>query len=437
MGHQGPLAVESVQTAPGGSHRQERPLEPLVLQGELGLAGESQALQQAGDGGGLDQQGEEDHGEGHGEELPPTAHAEGQAEGQGQADRASQAAPDHHMEVGEGQVAAQEPGDPAHGVDGHRPGHQDRDHGDEGWLQVGLEARQVHVHADEQEDEGVGQEGHVLPEVEEDDAGGGGHARGAQVAVDDACGHHGQHAAHVELLGQEVAAVGQDGGQGDLDEVVVDAGDDLGDEVAQAEADDQPARGDHEEVGHPFPDGEGAPEHQPQDDGEDHDGRAVVEEALPLHEQGEAAGRAQGPEGGHHGHRIRGGDEGAEEQGLGPGQPPGEDQDAGHDARAQDHAGHGLPQDGPQVRAQLPEAEVEGGFKDQGRQEEGQHHLRRHLQAQLGLQGRGQAGQDQGHGVGQADAPGHHRHDRDQDQGLDDLNFGNEKVFHGQGKVIG
>src|SRR3989337_45742 len=87
------------------------------------------------------------------------------------------------------------------------------------------------------------------------------------------------------LLGDQIRAEGQDGRQGSLDQVIVDAVDQLRDHVPQSQANYHAASGDADEVDQAGDKVEiGLVQGEAGNQAKDHDRRPVVEQAFPLQE---------------------------------------------------------------------------------------------------------------------------------------------------------
>ena len=98
-----------------------------------------------------------------------------------------------------------------------------------------------------------------------------------------------------------------------------------------------------------------------------HDHRAVVEQALAGDDDGQAAGRADLPEDGQHGDRLGGGDDGAEEEGVDPGQTGREVERCADESGGGDDAGQGEQGDGRALGPQVGQVEVVGAVAEQYR----------------------------------------------------------------------
>jgi hypothetical protein len=153
-------------------------------------------------------------------------------------------------------------------------------------------------------------------------------------------------------------------------------------------------------------------------------GRAVVQKALGFEEQPQPPVNAHFFEGGDHRHRVGGGDQDAEEHRGSP-LPADEIVHSGcREACGNNHAHGGKDQDQRQIFAKLPPGDVEGGFKNQRREEGVEDQLS--SQPQIGGKRRKRQpdpGRDQAHGIRQPDPPGQHGdHGGDEQQDFDPFN---------------
>ena len=183
--------------------------------------------------------------------------------------------------------------------------------------------------------------------------------------------------------------------------------------------------------------------HRGQDQREQDDGGAIVQQALALEQDRQPFGRADAAEQADHGDRIGRGDDGAEHEGLRPGesgfesQRPGhQNEDEGGEPDGRDHAGDGERQDGPHVAPKLVEVEVESRFE----QESGQDDREQHLPGQFGrLEGvqraQQQAGEHERHRVREPKAARGDRHGRRDHEQHDESGFGvgHAGTFHAPG----
>ena len=218
------------------------------------------------------------------------------------------------MLIREIELTAQQLADKTEPVNSHGSADEhDHDHHKNQQINGVSQTGEDHLHADEDEDEAVDQEGDVFPEIGQHHTGGGGHVAAAAVADEHARKHHRQHAAEMKLLGQQISAIRHDGAEGDLDEMIVHPGEDEIGYDASNDADGDAAGRHYNELGqsmHPVQmELSTANQHRSHHDVEDDDGRGVIEHALTFNQRREPFGRAQRLEQGHHCHRIGGGDE--------------------------------------------------------------------------------------------------------------------------------
>jgi hypothetical protein len=82
---------------------------------------------------------------------------------------------------------------------------------------------------------------------------------------------------------------------------------------------------------------------------------------------GQAAGRADLPEDGQHGDRLGGGDDGAKEEGVDPGQTGREVERCADESGGGDDAGQGEQGDGRALGQQVGQVEVVGAVEEQYR----------------------------------------------------------------------
>ena len=232
------------------------------------------------------------------------------------------------------------------------------------------------------------------------------------------------------MFRQDETAVGEDGRQRYLDQIVVDMLDQPGDDVAEDAADDEAANRHFQEIDYALQRIERALQRQSQHDVENDHGGAVVEEALAFDKGHQPFGRAHGAEGGDDCHGVGGGDQRSENEGSRQGQDAGDHQNGGDNAGAQQYTGHGHGHDRFQVGFQIFELQVERGFEDKGRDKETQHQSRRKLQVHAAANGQDQPGANQCHRVGQSYAAHGQSHQQYDCQHLDNFKFQLEEGFH-------
>ena len=109
---------------------------------------------------------------------------------------------------------------------------------------------------------------------------------------------------------------------------------------------------------------------------EEHDRRGVVEQALSFDEHRQPLGRADLTEERHDGHRIRRGDQRAENERGTQGERCQESDQTAHDRCRQQQPGSGESEYRRQVAGQQPAVEGECGFENERRQEHEEDQLR-------------------------------------------------------------
>ena len=277
--------------------------------------------------------------------------------------------------------------------------------------------------ADEQEHGGGQEIGDELPDrvdlvAAADRAG----SRRPHVPEDDRCRHGGDDPGQVEPVREQVAAVRQDDREGQLDQVVVHPRGHPGGHEPGHRA-DQHAEGDRPGEGHDGVERGRRGVDDADGDREQHQARAVVEEALAVDQRGQAMGHGQTLERGHHSGRVRRRHHRTDDECEIRAEPGREGQHERDHGRRDDHARdrqQGQPAEPP---AQLDEMQPVCGLEHEPRQEHDQDQLGRDLDRRIAGDARADAddetGDDQRDRVGQAERPGDDRHEDRQGQEAD------------------
>ena len=253
----------------------------------------------------------------------------------------------------------------------------------------------------------------------------------AVVPEDDRRRDTSHHTRHAEPLAEQERAVGDDGGERDLDEVVVQVPMEVGGRVPDPETDGEAAgRHPDELAGGSRRRHVAALHHGAQDDGEHHSRGAVVEQALGVDHRRQPVGHAEAPEQRDDRDRVRGGDERGEQQGHGPGRAAQPVHPGAGDGEGDETPGHGERDDAPPVREQVPGLEVEPGLEQQDRQEDVEDEVRRERErVDAGDQAEDETDDHQADGVRDADTAGDDRHRGGDDEEED------ERLLDGRGRA--
>ena len=182
-----------------------------------------------------------------------------------------------------------------------------------------------------------------------------------------------------DLLGQDVDAVGDQDREGYLDRGIPQAAPEGQDNEGQDEADDYSAPAYQQKVQAGLPHRKRTAGCHGESHPEDHQPRAVVNQALAADDRSHALGHAEAPEDRLRRHGIGGREDGPEDEGHRPGQADDEVGNGGHPERRNEHEAHGQQHYRPEVGAQVEGRGREGRRVQERRQEEHEDHLRRHL----------------------------------------------------------
>ena len=189
----------------------------------------------------------------------------------------------------------------------------------------------------------------------------------------------------VELVGQQVGAVGKHDGYAQLDQVVVDVGNQArGDQAAGTadhHADDERQDDRHRSVEHAGR----ANAHRGHGDAEDDDGSAVVEQALGLDGGGQQRGSMHAPHGCQHRRRVGRGEHCADDEAELDRQAGGHVEDQAEHYRADQHPGDGQQQDQSDDPAQLAQVEPVAALEHERGQEDGKDQVRWHIDFDAGM----------------------------------------------------
>ena len=193
--------------------------------------------------------------------------------------------------------------------------------------------------------------------------------------MQDAGGHHRQHAAAVELLGQCVGAERQQQEDGHLDQGIRQLAQEPGTNHAESQTDPHPDDDGEDEQPEAVPDRHTAAEGGDQRDPIGGQRGRVVEQALAAQDGQDASRQLQRAGDGRRGHRIRRRDHRAQDQRQRPAELV-----AGHQVghRADDHRGEQHQADRQQrnrtdIGPQVEVGAVQRGVEQQGRQHPEQH----------------------------------------------------------------
>ena len=311
------------------------------------------------------------------------------------------------MLPGQGHPLLEEAEQPEPGVDGRGAargeGKEPPAHGPGG----GDEGAEVHLEPDEEEEHAVDAEGGHLPDRADRHLARGRERFPSRPAQRQTGGDHGEHGRGVERLREKRRAVGGDRGEHDLHQVVLGAPHQVGDGIAEAEPAPQPHRRDPGQAGEAVGGIEASVLDRGQDGGESHDGGAVVQEALVLHDGRQSRRDPNLAEARDDGDGVGGGQGGAEEQSDRPLEVEAGVQDrSGHEDRGQ-HPGDGQHRDRDEVLAEPAKVRGEGRFVQENGQEDLEHDLGLQTDPRYGLGGaEHDPGQDEGDVVVDADPLG-------------------------------